>query len=237
MTTIRIFAMTATADNGIRDAALSDPGGDVRRVSFHFLPPLLIPGVVALYLRAHWNEIPPRFAVHFTMDGVPNGWSYKTVAGIYGPLLFAALIVVFQAGLCLAILLGSRRTSAATVALSVITAVAYFVATVFSLVAVLALHHVPMWVLMAAIVVYFVVLGSLVFRAMGAPGEPADITPDECWRGGQFYNNPNDPAIFVQTRMGSSYTLNFGNRASWFLGGLILLYLAAMTCLARAIWS
>jgi uncharacterized membrane protein len=229
----------SAAGSGIRDAALSDPGGDVRRVSFHFLPPLVIPCAVALYLRARWHEIPPRFAVHFTMDGIPNGWSYKTVASIYGPLIFAALILVFLAGLCLAILLGSRRSSSATVAISVITAVAYFVATVFSLTGVLPLHYVPLWVVMLTMIVYFVVLGSIVFRAMGATNEPGteDITPDECWRAGQFYYNPEDAAIFVQTRVGSSYTLNFGNRASWFLVGLILLYIAAMTCLARAIWS
>jgi uncharacterized membrane protein len=225
------------ADSGIRDAALSDPGGDVRRVCFHFLPPMIILCAVALYLRARWHAIPPRFAVHFTMDGVPNGWSYKTVTSIYGPLLFAALIIVFLAGLCLALLFGSRRGSSATVAISVITLAAYFVATVFSLVGVLALHYVPMSVVMLTMIVYFIVLGSIVFRAMGSTNEPADITPDECWRGGQFYYNPQDPAIFVQTRVGSSYTLNFGNRASWFAVGLIVLYIAAMACLARAIWT
>jgi uncharacterized membrane protein len=227
----------AAAQSGIREASLSDSGGDFRHVAWHFLPPLAIPGAVALYLRAHWHEIPARFAVHWTTDGVPNGWAYKTVAGIYGPLLFAALIIVFLAGLCLSILLGSRRRSPATAAISVMTASAYLVAAAFSLMGVLALHYVPMWAVAAMMIGYIVVLGSIVVRAMGATTEPEDITPEECWRGGQFYYNPEDPALFVQTPVGSSYTLNFGNHGSWFLVGLIVLYIAAMVCLARVIWS
>jgi uncharacterized membrane protein len=244
--TIRAYARSYTAarrfaapDSGVREAALSDAGGDVRRVASHLLPPLVIPGAVALYLRAHWDQIPPRWAVHWTMDGIPNGWSYKTVAGIYGPLLFGALIILFMAGVCLAILVGSRRGSATSPVVSVMTAVAYAIAASFSLGGVLALHYVPMWVVVSMVVGYFIVLGGIIFRTMRATSDasPDDITPDECWRGGQFYYNPEDPALFVQTRVGSAYTLNFGNRASWFLAGLMILYLGAMVCLARALWG
>jgi len=227
----------STADTGIREAALIDPGDDVRRIARRFLPPLFIPCAAALYLRVRWDEIPVRFPVHWTMDGIPNGWSDRTAAGIYGPLLFAALIIVFLAGLCTSILLGSRRRTSATAVLSVTTAVAHLVAAVFSMVVILALHHVPMWAFLAVMIVYFIVLGRIIIRAMQSTSEPEETTPDECWIGGQIYYNPDDPVLYVQTRVGNAYALNLGNRASWFLVGLIVLYIAAMACLAQAIWS
>jgi uncharacterized membrane protein len=42
------------------------------------------------------------------------------------------------------------------------------------------------------------------------------------WRG-IFYVNPDDPALFVPKRFGIGYTLNFGNRLSWFVLALILI--------------
>jgi uncharacterized membrane protein len=42
-----------------------------------------------------------------------------------------------------------------------------------------------------------------------------DHTPDECWKLGQLYFNPDDPAIWVEKRAGVGYTLNFGRPASW----------------------
>ena len=229
----------AVPDAGIRNAALSDPGVDTRRVAVHFLPPLIIPAAVALYLRARWDDIPPRFAVHWTMSGVPNGWSYKTAAGVYGPLLFAGLIVVFLAGLCLSILLGSRRKPATAVLVLVMTATAYLIAAGFSLAGVLPLHYVPIWAVMAMPVAFVFILVGIVFQAMRTAGEPGtqEVTPDECWRGGQFYYNPEDAALFVQTRMGSSFTSNFGNRASWFVLGLVILYVTALICLAVVRWG
>lgn len=55
------------------------------------------------------------------------------------------------------------------------------------------------------------------------PGSGSDGTPDECWKLGQIYYNPNDPALMVEKRFGVGYTLNFANRLSWLLVGLLIL--------------
>ena len=34
---------------------------------------------------------------------------------------------------------------------------------------------------------------------------------DRYWYGGFFYNNPDDPALFVEKRYGLGWTLNFGH--------------------------
>ncbi len=62
-----------------------------------------------------------------------------------------------------------------------------------------------------------------------------DLTPDACWKGGPFYYNPNDPAVLVEKRFGFGYTLNFGNRWSWIVLGLLML--PAVATVAAAVLS
>jgi hypothetical protein len=63
------------------------------------------------------------------------------------------------------------------------------------------------------------------FAGVGA--RPAD----EKWNG-LFYSNPDDPALLVPKRYGIGYTLNFGNRWSWFVLFLILLLVLAPVVLS-----
>ena len=49
---------------------------------------------------------------------------------------------------------------------------------------------------------------------------------DRYWSGGIFYNNPDDPALFVPKRFGLGWTMNFGHpRAKLVLLGMLLLVL------------
>lgn len=44
----------------------------------------------------------------------------------------------------------------------------------------------------------------------------------EHWKGGLFYVNAQDPALWVPKRLGIGYTLNFARREAWAVLGLIL---------------
>ena len=49
---------------------------------------------------------------------------------------------------------------------------------------------------------------------------------DRYWYAGVFYNNPDDPALFVPKRFGLGWTLNFGHpQAKLVLIGILLLML------------
>ena len=57
-------------------------------------------------------------------------------------------------------------------------------------------------------------------------------TPERCWKGGRFYVNRDDPALFVRKRFRSGYTLNFGNPWSWAVLALLVLIAVAPVTLA-----
>ncbi len=47
------------------------------------------------------------------------------------------------------------------------------------------------------------------------PPAQAEINGDAFWRWGLFYYNPADPTLFIQSRCGHGYTVNFANFISW----------------------
>jgi uncharacterized membrane protein len=48
--------------------------------------------VAALYLHSRWAELPERFPIHWGFDGRANGWANRNPAGVFGPLLIAAVV-------------------------------------------------------------------------------------------------------------------------------------------------
>ncbi len=44
---------------------------------------------------------------------------------------------------------------------------------------------------------------------------PVELGADDRWRWGLFYVDRQDPALFVQSRCGAGYTLNYGRVAAW----------------------
>jgi uncharacterized membrane protein len=76
-----------------------------------------------------------------------------------------------------------------------------------------------LWILIVA------VLSILAVSLVPLFTRPRERSGVEFWRG-VFYINPDDPALFVPKRYGIGYTLNFGNRWSWFVMALILLLVA-----------
>lgn len=50
--------------------------------------------------------------------------------------------------------------------------------------------------------------------------------PNECWKGGLWYYNPDDAALFVETRRGAGFSLNLANKWSWVL---VVANIAALT--------
>ena len=110
-----------------REARLTDDDPLIR-LMFLFLVPLSILAGTALYLHAHWDGIPARFPVHWGPGGNPDGWSTRSFAGVYAPLLLGGIIVLFIMGLSALTLWGSRRSARRLATQIVPIAAAYVIA-------------------------------------------------------------------------------------------------------------
>jgi uncharacterized membrane protein len=173
----------------------------------------------ALYLQAHWASIPLRFPVHFDMDGTPNGWAERSVKGVYGSLFFGAELCAWLAICGLAAWYGSRRTNLRLSMLEIMVGVEFAMGLLFGATALLPLVTIPIWAVLAFSFCLVVPLVAFALQRSSDPGDPPEKTPDDCWKAGVVYYNPNDPVLFVEKRAGFGYTMNFANPWAWALAG------------------
>jgi len=242
----------AVAGATVREAVLAPratrlPGGWIAQ-----LGPFAILLAAAIYLHLHWDEIPPRFPVHWGIDGQPNGWSVRTPLGVYGPILIGALLWTGMGATAFGILHSSRRAPvpgsrslkqdfAHRVAAFVLV-VEYFLALCFSSAGLLPLAGVAP--LLVVTLLMFPVLLILIAwlnkgRAQFESSMPSltaapvgDGTLDKYWKLGVFYSNSDDPALFVERRFGVGYTVNFGHVSAWIIMALVLLLPLALVLTA-----
>ncbi|MBZ5591656.1 MAG: DUF5808 domain-containing protein [Acidobacteriia bacterium] len=216
-----------------REAELSAAPEELPRFAWLAAGPFVILAAAARFLYLNWERIPPRFPVHFETGGQPNRWAERTTKGVYGPLLFAAELCALFVAMALAGWFGSRRSRSRTVMLGGMIAIEYLMALLFALIAVQPLLGIPVWMIAVSPIAILIPLLIVMTKKMSEPSEPMDPTPNECWKGGIFYYNPNDAALFVEKREELGYTFNFANRWSWvLLLGLALVIASALFVLA-----
>jgi uncharacterized membrane protein len=183
------------------------------------IAPLLLLAA-GLYLHAHWDSIPPRFPVHWGLDGNPNRWADRSVKGVYGSLLFGTEMVVWFFGFTLAIWYGSRQSEPLRKPIvGFLVAAQWALALTMTGVALGPLLHLP--VVVIAVGGMPIMLLSIVYliKKSRDPRAPVDPTPNESWKGGMIYYNPNDAALFVARRDSVGFTANMGNPWSWVMLG------------------
>ena len=107
---------------------------------------------------------------------------------------------------------GSRKSPGRAIALAVMTLIKYPMALIFGGVSLLPLVSFPPWLIVASLPPFIVGLIVFIVRKNAEPKPEGQAdTPDECWRLGDIYINPADPAIFVEKRDGVGFTFNLGN--------------------------
>jgi uncharacterized membrane protein len=197
------------------------------------LLPLVSSALLAVWTSYHWSDLPQRIPVLVGLHGVDR-WVSRTVAGVFGFIGTQAVLSMIFVFSGWGILHWSRRASGQgtdnardrqfrRLNIHLLLAAAYLLAAA-AWIAILkpAVVGLAGIALLLIIVVYFF---RLIRLNQGTSDVPhGDRTPDTCWKLGIFYVNPADPSVFVAKRFGIGYTLNFGNRWSWAVLGVIAIF-------------
>jgi uncharacterized membrane protein len=219
----------------IREAAIGPrdglPGGILGQ-----LGPFLILFAAAAYIALNWEDVPARFPTHWNLAGKADGWTPKSVAGVFrgfaiGFVMCAALLFTSYAVLHWTRLPrvsghdGQQYRRVQRVNLLAQLAWAYLLSILLAWTTVVAMFsenarelRLPLVIRIAPFAL--VIVGTLFIRVMRRTavleGPPiGDTTPDSCWIFGRLYFNRADPTLFIERRMGLGYTLNLGNPWSW----------------------
>jgi hypothetical protein len=239
----------AVRSASLRPRPRSLPGGPLA-----WAGPFAILAAAGVYIRLHWSEIPARFPIHWGLDGRPNGWGVRSLAGVYQTSaigVFTCLLMWFVAW---QIAVNSRGSTAMRrLNVRLMLTISYSMAALFGWLTVsLPLGHgAPNTAMLIIVAGAFPLgLGAIIvvlgMRAKHEPEPERDLTPapdspgalsgdnsaDRNWKAGLLYFNPEDPALFVEKRIGIGYDLNFGNPRAWAFIGIVVL-IPAMLALIR----
>jgi uncharacterized membrane protein len=199
---------------------------------------VLVTGATAMFLLLQYSSLPDLLPVHFNRHGAPNGWQYRTLPRVLFPVAVQALLTAILGGVAALLLSrshgehdhGAADVRAAAVAAEAVVLIA-LIWVAFQAYAAFSLAR--LWTSSQSLMLplYNVAgmacgLGSLLVairaqRRLSCP-QPRPFVADH-WRFGQLYSNPDDPALFVPTRDGRRWTLNFGRPVAGALLGLILI--------------
>lgn len=197
---------------------------------------LLVLGTAG-YLAWSYAALPELLPVHFGWNGAPNGWQYKTLARVMMPV-YVQLALLLSFGGVAALLVSRRRPAPGPAAPDVkaarsaaeavlLMAVIWVTFQGYAAVALVRMWSTRLPTLGAGYtwleIAGLLLTGVVGVRAQAQLGRPAPLPYVAAhWRLGQLYCNAEDPALFVPTRDGSRWTLNFGRPAAVFLLGGVL---------------
>ena len=191
----------------------------------------------AAFLAAAYAALPELLPVRFAGSGVASGWQFKTFSRVLMPVFVQAALAVTLGAVGALLLSRSHGThdeaatdvkaasvAAECVALMTLIWVAFQGYAAVALVAMWqrergGLGGVYTYLEAAGIVITFAVAVRAHRRVGGPPRRPFVA---EHWRLGQLYRNPGDPALFVPTRDGGHWTVNFGRPVTVMLMVLVL---------------
>ena len=254
----RLVLPHAVAPTTIREASVGTrnrriPGGWISASG-----PFALLVASASYLGTHWQEIPARLVLHWGAHGQPDRWAARSLGTVFLPVLVAAVILTALTTLLYGIahwlrpiyaggLQGEHESRFRRTASTVLLVMEYWIATLFSWLAIrsllpTALQRPPAAIATLAGLIALAGMAVLMWLGQGGnripspqrPDSPStgavgDRTEDRFWKLGVFYFNRNDPSVMVERRFGIGYTVNFARPVAWVIALLPVLALIVIT--------
>ena len=220
--------------------------------------PFVLLAACAGYLRTHWSRIPARLVMHWGARGQPDRWAARSAGVVFFPLLIAAAVLLGMTLILYGIAhwlrpiyaggpQGARESRFRRTISTLLLAVEYCIALLFSWIAIRPLLPDPYQYPPAAIAILpgliaVAMVAILMWLGQGGSRTPpaqrlqsespkpvGDRTDDRCWKLGVFYFNRDDPSVMVEKRFGIGYTMNFAHPLAWAILLLLLLVPIAIT--------
>lgn len=223
-----------------------------------FFLPLLITIATALWIFFRYEQIPEQIPMQYNFDGEVVNWVEKSPGTVaLFPILQLVLTGLFLF-INLVIAKSKQQIDPAnpeeSVKQSIIFRRRWSLFTIITGTTIVLLFAMPPLSFLFSInpVVFFIITmgwtfliifaalilavttgqgGSRVKTTNGNKGELINRDDDRFWKLGQFYFNPEDPAVWVEKRFGVGWTVNFARPIAWITFILIIaipLFLAIM---------
>ena len=191
-----------------------------RRV-FPLWPAFAVLFGAALYLTVRWDSIPERWVIHWGLGGRPNGWTTRSISGVYGLLgVGVAAVVVLETASAIARVRVDAADSTAPVRAAtthLLRLIAFGLSVLVSVLSmVLPLGPAlapPSIVAIAVACVGLPILGGVIRLSAELRAAPRDGGLEGYH--GLYYSNAKDRRLWVPKLSGAGLTINFAHPWAW----------------------
>lgn len=217
-----------------------------------FLIPFMATVVMAILIYINYDIIPEQIPTHFDFKGNVTTWKEKSYLNVYWPTLTQLFMIGMFIFVNSIIGKAKQQISASNPEKSIeqnkifrkrwsLFTIIMGSGTVllFAFVQLTFIYQISPKIMTAVIGVFTLVAilgsvylsittgqgGSRIKVIKGINGQEIDRDDDKYWKLGQFYFNPEDPAVFIEKRFGIGWTMNFARLKGW----LYILLLVVVT--------
>ncbi len=172
----------------------------------------------ATVLTARWDSIPPRWVIHWSAGGRPNGWATRSLGGVYGLLAMGVVILLVQeAGAAIR----PRGDVTASLRAANIDCIRIIMLGVAATLAILAVA-LPLGPPMPVFALLVLGLAPLAVAMVVGLTRLASTLRHERGRGHKvegyhalYYANESDRRLWVPKLNGMGWTINFSHPLGW----------------------
>ncbi len=217
----------------------------------YFIIPLVIILISIAFTAINYDLIGDQIPMQYDFEGNPTNFREKSPASVFWPNLMQALMLGLFVFINSIIAKAKQHINPADPEKSIrqnevfrkkwsgfIIIIGTLMILMFSYTQLTFIYTIPplttVWIMM--IFTLIVTIGAVYLTITVGQGgsrvkiedlnasDEIDRDLDQYWKLGQFYVNPDDPAIFIEKRFGIGWTLNLGNKKGWlFLVGLLII--------------
>lgn len=206
-----------------------------------YLIHVLIIIFTAIFTMLNYDRFPDQIPFQYDLQGNPTTIRDKSIGTVFMPVVFQVLMTLLFMFINTMIYRSKQQVDTDNAAISLgknkvfrmrnsmfnlVTSL--MIVLLFNFMQFTMLYPVDAGVIAAvvAVVVFVILLGVAIMyyttgqggsrvRSEGAPSSMEPHGNDDMWKLGMFYFNPQDPAIFVEKRMGYGWTINHARPMAW----------------------
>ena len=204
----------------------------IKKYSIYYLIPYLITLLVSIYVISQYNSISDIIPTHWGANGVADAYSKKSILSVFGNILISVGIGIIiyissiqslksRAKLNTEDIAKSKNSHlyylnkfAITFLILNISCQILFIAILIATVNASNMNIYVIWPTTIVIILSSIYQTYLYYKSPNKSKNAVYCVDDDDdnWILGTFYNNPNDPSLFVQKRFGVGWTINIGSK-------------------------
>lgn len=240
---------------GKKQVVLTDMSFRKRKIQYSnvwFLIPLVITAATAYFTYLNYDSIPDQIAMNYDLNGNPTNFKDKSIFTVFMPTITQILMIGLFMFINNIISKAKQQIDPADPENSAMQNEifrrkwsAFIIVTGIMMILLFSVMQISFFIPIKPEILFVITMGSTLLIILGAlylsftlgqggsrvktgfnkNGGEIDRDNDEYWKLGQFYFNPDDPAVFIEKRFGIGWTINFGNKRGWIYIGILIIFI------------